>query len=166
MTLTARDLMETDVETVSPDDEIGDVLGRLARAAFTGFPVVNEDGWVVGVVTEHDLVSLFEPEDHTLWIPVGLPPFTETLPYAIDFSWDELDLGIDLVGNASKPVSTVMSEEVVTVSPEDDLDRVLDLLVDAEEDINRLPVVEGNRLVGIIARQDVLRAIRDDRRAD
>lgn len=163
MTLTARDLMVTDVETVSPEDEISDVLGRLARADFTGFPVVDDDGTVVGIVTEHDLVSLFEPEDHTVWIPVGFPPFTETLPYAIDVSWDELDLGLDLVGNAGKPVRTVMSEAVVTVAPEDDLDHILDLLVDADEDINRLPVVEDGRLVGIIARQDALRAIRNER---
>lgn len=166
MTLTARDLMVTDVETVSPEDQISDVLARLAAADFTGFPVVDDDGTVVGIVTEHDLVSLFEPEDHTVWIPIGLPPFTETLPYAIDFSWDELDLGLDLVSNASKPVRTVMSEDVITVAPEDDLDHVLDLLVDADEDINRLPVVEDGRLVGIIARQDALRAIRDQRRAE
>ncbi|MFB6095900.1 MAG: CBS domain-containing protein [Haloferacaceae archaeon] len=161
----ARDLMRTEVETVSPDDEIGDVLGRLARADFSGFPVVEDDGTVVGIVTEHDLVGLFQTEDHTFWIPIGLPPFTETLEYGFSFDWDELDLGVDLVENAGKPVSTVMSPDVIAVEPDDDLDRVLDLLADAEEDINRLPVLEDGRLVGIIARQDVLRAIRDERRA-
>lgn len=161
----ARDLMRTEVETVSPDDEISEVLGRLARAGFSGFPVVEEDGTVVGIVTEHDLVSLFQTEKHTFWIPVGFPPFTETLEYGISIDWDELDLGVDLVENASKPVSTVMSGDVITVVPEDDLDHILDLLADAEEDINRLPVVEGGHLVGIIARQDVLRAVRDERRS-
>ena len=161
----ARDLMVTDVETVMPDDEISDVLGRLARADFSGFPVVDDVGRVVGIVTEHDLVSLFEPEDHTFWIPIGLPPFTETLSYGVNVSWDELDLGVDLVSNASKPVRTVMTEDVLTVAPDDDLDHILDLLADADEDINRLPVVEGGLLVGIVARQDVLRALRDERRA-
>ena len=161
--LTARDLMETDVETVSPDDEVSEVLGRLAEADFNGFPVVD-GGEVVGIVTQHDLVRLFETEERTLWIPIGLPPFTQTLTYAIDVSWDDLDLGVDLAKNANKPVSSVMTTDVVTVSPEDDIDRVLDLLADDARDINRLPVIENGTLVGIVARQDVLRAVRDERR--
>jgi CBS domain-containing protein len=164
MTTTARELMTTDVETVSPDDEIGDVLTRLARVQFNGFPV-TDDGRVVGIVTQHDLVHLFQPSDRTLWIPIGFPPFLESLEYGFDLSWDELDAGIDLVKNAGKSVRTVMTENVVTVRPEDDIDHILDLLADAESDINRLPVIEDGQLVGIIARQDVLRALRDERRA-
>jgi CBS domain-containing protein len=174
MALTARDLMETDVETVAPDDEVSDVLGRLARADFNGFPVVDDDA-VVGIVTQHDLVHLFQTEDRTLWLPIGLPPFTQTLTYAVDVSWDDLDLGIDLAKNANRPISEVMTADVVTITPDTDLETILDLLADDERDINRLPVVEGEeprsskktdggRLVGIVARQDVLRAIRDERR--
>jgi len=178
MALTARDLMETDVQTVAPDDEVSEVLGRLARVDFNGFPVVDSEGQVVGIVTQHDLVHLFQTEERTLWLPIGLPPFTETLTYAIDVSWDDLDLGIDLAKNANRPVSEVMTADVVTVTPDADLDTILDLLVDDDRDINRLPVVEreesrssgsrsaanSGRLVGIVARQDVLRAIRDERR--
>jgi len=163
MSLTARDLMETDVETVAPDDEVSEVLGRLARADFNGFPVVDDEGRVVGIVTQHDLVHLFQTEDRTLWIPIGLPPFTQTLTYAIDVSWDDLDLGIDLAKNTNRPIREVMTADVVTVTPDTDLDTILDLLADDERDINRLPVVTDGELVGIVARQDVLRAIRDER---
>jgi CBS domain-containing protein len=195
MSLTARDLMETDVETVAPDDEVSEVLGRLARADFNGFPVVDgedrrssssrsqtddDDGRVVGIVTQHDLVHLFQTEDRVLWLPIGLPPFTETLTYAIDVSWDDLDLGLDLAKHAGRPISEVMTADVVTVTPETDLDTILSLLADDERDINRLPVVDGEdrrssssrsqtdddgTLVGIVARQDVLRAVRDERDA-
>ncbi|WP_435175730.1 CBS domain-containing protein [Halorussus sp. AFM4] len=162
----ARDLMTTDVETVRPDDEISEVLTRLARADFNGFPVVDDDERVVGIVTQHDLVHIFQPSDRTLWIPVGFPPFLETLEYAIDLSWDDLDTELDMLKHAGKPVSTVMTDDVVTVEPDTDFETILDLLADDERDINRLPVVDGDgRLVGIVARQDVLRAIRDERRA-
>ncbi|MFB6179634.1 MAG: HPP family protein [Halorientalis sp.] len=178
--LTAADIMETDVETVSPDEDVADVLTRLARAKFNGYPVVEDreprsgskqssgespdpgDGELVGIVTQGDLVDLFQPSDRTLWIPVGLPPFLESLTYAIDLSWDELDVGIDLARNAGKPIREVMTTDVVTVAPDDDIDHVLDLLCD-ERDINRLPVVSEGAVVGIIARQDVLRALREER---
>jgi CBS domain-containing protein len=160
----ARDIMQTDVETVAPDDDVSDVLGRLAKAEFNGFPVVDEDRRVVGIVTQTDLVGLFETKDRTLWIPIGFPPFMETLTYAVDVSWKDLDLGVDLLKNVGKPISDVMTADVVTVTPDDDLDHVLDLLANDERDINRVPVVDGNVLVGIIARQDVLRALRDERR--
>jgi CBS domain-containing protein len=156
----ASDVMTEDVETVTPEDDVGEVLTRLARADFSGFPVV-EEGAVVGVVTEHDLVGLFQPGDRTLWIPVGFPPFLETLTYAIDLSWDELDLGLDIARNAGKPVRTVMTGDVITVGPTEGLDRLADLLTDEQRDVNRLPIVEDGRLVGIVTREDVLRGYRD-----
>ncbi len=161
--MNARDIMTREVETVSPDDDVGDVLGRLARADFNGFPV-TEDGIVIGIVTQGDLVDLFEPSDRTLWIPVGFPPFLESLTYAIDISWDELDLGIDLARNVGRPIKEVMTEDVVTVGPTADLDEILALLASDERDINRLPVVdEAGALLGIIARQDFLRALKAER---
>jgi CBS domain-containing protein len=165
MTLRARDLMTTDVETVSPDDDVSEVLGRLARADFNGFPVVDETGDVVGIVTQHDLVGLFQTKDRTLWIPIGFPPFMETLTYAIDVSWDDLDLGVDLLRNTNKPIREIMTTDVVTVDPDAAVDEILELLTDDERDINRLPVIDESGLVGVIARQDVLRALRDERRS-
>ncbi|MDR9430478.1 MAG: CBS domain-containing protein [Natronomonas sp.] len=161
--MNAREIMTRDVETVSPDDDVGEVLGRLARADFNGFPV-TEDGIVVGIVTQGDLVDLFQPSGRTLWIPVGFPPFLESLTYAVDISWDKLDFGIDIARNAGRPVSDVMTEDVVTVGPKADIDELLDLLADEGQDINRLPVVdEAGALLGIIARQDLLRAIKLER---
>lgn len=157
--------MTTDVETVAPDDDVAEVLTRLARADFNGFPVVDA-GEIVGIVTQGDLVHLFQPSDRTLWIPIGFPPFLESLTYAVDLSWDQLDVGIDVARNAGRDIAEVMTADVVTVSPDADLDTVLALLSDEERDINRLPVTEADgRLVGIIARQDLLRALRDERSA-
>jgi CBS domain-containing protein len=161
---TAGDVMTSDVETVAPDDDVSDVLGRLARADFDGFPVVDDDRRVVGIVTQRDLVGLFQTEDRTLWIPIGFPPFMETLTYAVDVSWDELDLGVDLLRNAGRPISEVMTSPVVTVGTEASVDEMLTLLTDQTRDINRLPVVDSDeRLVGIVARQDLLRALRAER---
>ena len=157
--------MTRDVETVAPDHDVSTVLTRLARADFNGFPV-TEDGLVVGIVTQGDLVDLFQPSDRTLWIPVGFPPFLESLTYAVDLSWDDLDVGIDMARNAGRPIEAVMTAEVVTVGPDADVDEMLGLLADEERDINRLPVVDGaGALLGIVTREDLLRALRDERNA-
>ncbi len=162
--MNARDLMVTDVKTVSPDDDVSSVFRKFARQPFSGFPVVDDERRVVGVITESDLVDLFEPDEETLWIPIGLPPFVDTLTYQVKAPWADLDLGVDLVRNADRPVADVMSTDLATVTPETDVDEVLALLAGDEPNINRVPVVdEDGRLVGIIARQDVIRAFRDRR---
>jgi CBS domain-containing protein len=153
------DIMTEDVETIAPTDDVSNALTRLARADFSGFPVV-EDGEVVGIVTEEDLVDLFQPSNRTLWIPVGFPPFLESLTYGFDLSWDELDVGIDLVKNAGRQIEEVMTADVVTITADADVDTVIDILGDRERNINRLPVVADGELIGIVSRQDVLAALR------
>lgn len=152
----ARALMETDVETVQHDETVGEVLQKLARRPFNGFPVVDDEGRLVGIVTQRDLVDIFEPSDRTLWIPIGLPPFLETVEYAVDVSWDDLDLGIDMATHANDPISSVMTGDVIAVSPDADLDEVLEILAAEEPDINRIPVTTDGFVEGIITRQDVL----------
>jgi len=163
MELRARDMMTADVETVDADDEVADVLTKLSRRKFNGFPVL-EDGELVGVVTQRDFVDLFEPSDRTLWIPIGLPPFLETVEYAIDLSWDELDAELDLASAAGKAVREVMTRDVKTLGPEATLDDVLDVLATDDPNVNRIPIVEDGELVGIVTREDVVRAIRQERR--
>jgi CBS domain-containing protein len=162
--MNARELMVDDVRTVSPDDDVSDVFRTFARHPFSGFPVVDDADRVVGVVTESDLVDLFEPEEETLWIPIGLPPFVDTLTYQVKPPWADIDLGVDLVRNAGRPVREVMTADPATVTADADVDDVLRLLSGDDPNINRLPVVDDEGvLVGIIARQDVIRAFRDRR---
>jgi CBS domain-containing protein len=162
MTITARELMTTDVETVDADEDVASVLLKMGRRPFNGFPVLA-DGDLVGVVTQRDLVEIFQPSDRTLWIPIGLPPFLETLDYAIDLSWSDLDAELDLRRNAGRPVRELMTTDVETVTPDATLDDVLAILADDDRDVNRVPVLEDGDLVGIVTRQDVLRTLRDER---
>lgn len=152
----ARDLMTADVETVQHDETVGDVLRKMAARRFNGFPVVDDDGRLVGIVTQRDLVGIFQTSDRTLWIPVGFPPFLEPVNYAVDVSFEDLGLEINLAKRVNDPVSSVMTEDVVTVDPEASLDDVLDILADEERDINRVPVVVDGFVEGIISRQDIL----------
>ncbi|WP_232686131.1 CBS domain-containing protein [Halobacterium zhouii] len=159
----ARDLMTSDVETVREDEDVSEVLRKLARRKFTGFPVVDEHDHLVGVVTQRDFVELFQPKDRSVWIPIGLPPFLESLDYHVDLSWDELETELDLLQNAGRPVREVMTEDVLTVSPDADVDDLLAILAHDDRDVNRVPVVEDGKLVGIVTREDLLRALHAER---
>lgn len=156
---TAEDVMTTAVETVDADDTISEVLTTLARREFTGFPVVEADE-IVGVVTESDLVDIFQPSDRTLWLPIGLPPFLEPVNYAIDISWDGLDTELDLAKHAGKPVREVMTKNPVVVEMDTEFGDIVDILGADEPDVNRIPVVADGAVVGIVTRQDVLRTLR------
>lgn len=152
----AQELMTPDVETVQHDDSIGSVLKKLSRRPFNGFPVVDDDGRLVGIVTQRDLVEIFEPSERTLWIPVGLPPFLEPVNYAIEASLGDLDVDIDLARRAGDPISTIMTEDVVTVSLQTPVETVLEILARQQPDVNRVPVVRDGFVEGIITRQDLL----------
>lgn len=158
--LVASDVMTSDVETVDADDRISEVLTTLARRDFSGFPVVEDDE-LVGVVTESDLVDIFQPSDRTLWLPIGLPPFLEPVNYAIDISWDGLDTELDLARNGRRPVRDVMTTDPVVVELDTPFENVVRVLGADEPDVNRIPVVADGAVVGIITRQDALRALRD-----
>lgn len=154
--MSARELMTADVETVQHDDSVGTVLKKMSQRDFNGFPVVDDEGRLVGIVTQRDLVDIFEPSDRTLWIPVGLPPFLEPVDYAIEASFGDLDIEIDLARRAGDPVSSVMTEDVLTVSPETDIEEVIEILARPDPNINRVPVTTDGFVDGIITRQDVL----------
>jgi CBS domain-containing protein len=159
----ARDLMTADVETVQHDETVGAVLQKMARRPFNGFPVVDDEGRLVGIVTQRDLVDIFEPSERTLWIPIGFPPFLEPVDYALDASWADLDLELDMARHASDPISSVMTEDVVTVGPEASVETILEILTAEEPDINRIPVVSDGFVEGIITRQDALQALFSER---
>lgn len=157
--------MTADVETVRDSEDVSAVLQKLAEREFTGFPVVDDDDRLVGVVTQRDMVELFQPEHRTVWIPIGLPPFLESLDYGFELSWGELETSLDLASSAGKPVKRIMTEDVLTVDPDDSVDDALEILAHDDRDVNRVPVVDddGDDLVGIVTREDVLRALHAER---
>jgi CBS domain-containing protein len=118
-----KDLMTSDPTTVDPETPVSEAAMRMARDGVGPLPVV-EDGRLVGIVTDRDLVVRIVAE--------GRDPRVT-------------------------PVREAASEHLVTVSADDDLVETLELL--AKHQVRRLPVVEGDRLVGIVAQADVARAV-------
>jgi CBS domain-containing protein len=127
-----RDLMTAPAMTVSRATPISAVLQLLDDAKITSVPVVDRHGTLVGIVSEADVV-----EDENL----------------ID---DRVPVTVLRVPGPTPPrrVADVMTHLVVTVRPDDDLEAALDLM--RATMMKSLPVVEHDRVVGIISRSDVI----------
>ncbi|MBN2623451.1 MAG: CBS domain-containing protein [Acidimicrobiales bacterium] len=141
-----RDVMTTDVVTVGPGASYGEIADRLLAHDISGLPVIDDDGTLVGMVTEADLVSreAYGPDRRR---PLGL-----ILDYLRDRdpAW---------VRKASGRVAgELMTRVVDTASPDDELRVTAQRMLETEH--KRLPVVATDgRLVGIVSRRDVLASV-------
>ena len=145
----ARDVMTTEVVTVTPDQSIEDAMGTLVTAGVDAAPVVDGAGAVVGVLSTGDLIV----QDAQVHGPTVISLFGAYIELP---SWRK-EFEEDFKKAVGAVVSEVMDDEPVTCRPDDTVGTAATLMHD--NDASRLPVVEGGRLVGIIARGDILRAM-------
>ena len=130
-----RDVMTTDVVTVGPDTSAKYVGEVLAERGFAALPVVDDDGAVIGVVAEADVLRDRVPQDPRLHLL--REPAADRPPALL--------------------VRGVMTAPVRTVPVTADVADVARLFVD--EGLRSAPVVDGPRLAGIVSRRDLLRAL-------
>ncbi len=144
--LTVRDAMTGSVFAVAMDTSLETAARLLASHHFSGAPVVNRKGQVVGVVT---LADLSDP-DRDRTTAEGRAHY-----YRIDGRGTE-ELGDDLP-TGEGVVKDVMSHYVLAISPDAPLLDAVRLM--SHDHVHRLLVVEDGKLVGIVTTMDVLKVI-------
>lgn len=147
--LPVRDVMTTEVITVAPDQTIESAMTLLVDNGVDAAPVVDAGGVVVGVLSTGDLIV----QDAAVHAPTVISLFGAYIELP---SWRK-EFEDDFKKAVGAVVSEVMNDEPVTCGPDDTVERAATLMHD--HDASRLPVVENGRLVGLIARGDILRAI-------
>ena len=142
-----QDVMSTDVLAARSTHSLKEAALILAEHRISGLPVVDAEGHVIGVLSEGDI--LFKEIGSR-----GKPSFFERL-LAVPTDGIELKLDARTVGEA-------MSAPAVTIGPQRAVTVAANMMID--EDVKRLPVVDGERkLVGIVTRGDLVRAfVRSD----
>jgi CBS domain-containing protein len=147
-----KDFMTTDPVTVKPTDSVETVLQCLEESHISGLPVVNETGKVVGVVSEADLLFRERPVRLPLYLSfLGGIIYLEPLDHFVQ----QLKKSLGIL------VQDVMTPNPITIAPDAPISQAADLML--EKRVNRLPVVdETGALVGIITRDDLLRALKSD----
>ncbi len=149
----AKDIMTTPVITVTKDDTLSTVAVKLEEYNISGMPVVDDEGRVIGIISEFDLIKISEELD----VKFGRYLFTSLSPTT---SLDRIThLCRALSSISTTRVSEIMTRDVVTVESDVSLEKISQLIT--KRRINRLPVVEEGKLVGIITRNNLLKGLVD-----
>lgn len=145
----ARDVMSSPVVTVLASTSVKDLARLMMTKGISGVPVVDAKGQLVGIVSEGDLLHRAEAgteKRRSWWIKAFLT---------------RDDLAADFVRSHSKSVADVMTRKVLTAGPEAPLHELATLL--EKNRIKRVPIVHGDRLVGIVSRANLVQAVAANR---
>ena len=141
----AADVMVSNVITVGPDACLRDVAQILLTNRISAVPVVGADGKILGIVSEGDLMRRAEAGTgrHRPW---WLAMLTGREVLAAEY-----------VREHSRKVTDVMTRKVMTAAPETPLHDIATLL--EKNGIKRVPIVKGDKVVGIVSRANLLQAL-------
>ncbi len=120
--MNARDVMNTPVVAASAAASVREVATYMLLGGFSGLPILDEDGSVMGIVTELDIIRVLRTGD-----PVD-----------------------------TTHVSEIMTRDVIAVEPSTPVDQIMRVLDSSH--IQRVPVLENGRIVGVVSRPDIIRA--------
>jgi CBS domain-containing protein len=142
----AQDIMTSKVITVTPETPVRSVAALLRQHRISAVPVI-EDGRLVGMVSEADLLHRYEIGTESAF---GGDPWWMRL-FGAEHSPAEY------VKSHARRVGDVMTRKVTSVAPDASLAEIASLL--EKRRIKRLPVLDGDRLVGIVSRSDLVQAL-------
>jgi CBS domain-containing protein len=137
----AREMMSTPVVTVHPEAALKDVAEKMAAHNVSGMPVVDQGGRLVGIISESDVLAKLEYGEKGRGL-LGL--------------LDHLAQGVGANRKLqAHTAADLMTTRVISAGPETSFRELLHLMT--IHDINRLPIVESDRVIGIVTRADILR---------
>ncbi len=146
--LTAQQLMSKNVITVSGETPVRELAQILSDNTISGVPVVNDQGGVIGVVTESDLID----QNKKVHIPTVVAILDSFL-----FLESPEKMEKELKKMVGATVSDIFAHEIITVQQDTPLDEIATLM--AEKKVHTLPVLDGETLVGVIGKSDIIRTI-------
>lgn len=144
------EIMSKEVIAVEAETPVNEIAKKLIKHDITGMPVVEGDE-VIGIVTEDDVIM----QEAKLHIPSYVNVLSSFL-----YLEDPDDVEADLKKILATSAKDLMTEQVVTISPDASIEDLATLF--KEQDVNPVPVEEDGKLVGIVSRADVVALLARD----
>jgi CBS domain-containing protein len=145
--LKASDVMTTELVTVNPKTTVRELAELFLTHRISSIPVIDE-GKLVGMVTETDLIE----QDRNLHIPTVFSLFD-----GVFYLESGRVLEQQLKKMTGRTVGDICSTKPVTVTPDTGISTIADIM--SANRYNSVPVVEGDRIVGIVARIDLIKTM-------
>lgn len=139
------DIMSQEVISIRPDNTVAEAAELMIKERISGLPVINALHVLVGIVTEGDLLRLFETGTE------------KVRPRWVEFLVSPNALADEYVQSHGREIADVMSRDVVVATENMPLDKAVSLM--EKSGIKRLPVLRDGRVVGILSRANLLRAL-------
>ncbi|CAN5590618.1 CBS domain-containing protein [soil metagenome] len=145
-----QEIMSRPAITIGPDTKIKAIAGLMREHHISGVPVVDDNGVLLGTVTELNLIARNAPVKQPYYLTV----LSAVIPVGGEgyFHYKE-QLRQTLATNASE----LMNDQVRTVTPTTSLEETMELMLHPENTL--LPVIEHNKVVGVVTRTDLVRLI-------
>ena len=146
--LTAKDIMTREVITVRQNTTVKELAEVLWKNKISGVPVLDENDTVVSVVTESDLIDQTKK--------VHIPTMISLLDSVI-FLESSKKTEEEIKKMSGDTVQDICSSALVSVTEETGLDEIATLM--SEKSVHTLPVIQDDKLVGVIGKSDIIRSI-------
>lgn len=146
--LNASDIMTTDVITVKKDTSLKELAKVLYKNHINGVPVVDDDGSLLGIICESDLIR----KDKKLHIPTVV-----TLFDAVIYLENPKNIEKEFERVSATTVGDLYTRKAITVDEKTPIDEIATIMT--QKKIYTIPVMDGDRLVGIIGKADLIRTL-------
>jgi len=143
----ARDIMDADPAYCQLDASIDEISKRFAEEDVTGMLVVDEDKHLLGVITESDLID----QQKNLHLPTAVAIFDMVIPMG------EAQFEEELSHMQAMTAEDLARDDVVTIHADADLSEIASVMSD--RNMHHLPVLDGDAVIGMICKHDVIKAL-------
>lgn len=152
MVKTVAEIMTREPIVVTPTTPLKEAIQILAEHHISGLPVVNEQGVLVGVISESDL----------MWQETGVEPAPYVMVLdSIIYLQNPHKYDQEIHKALGQTVGEVMTSHVTTIKPQKSLQEAAHAL--QQKQVHRLPVLDdAGKLIGILTRGDIIRAMAAD----
>jgi CBS domain-containing protein len=141
----AHQIMTRPAITVTPDTTILEAANIMLQRHISGLPVVDSAGALVGIISEGDFIRRSE-------INTGRKR-TKFMKFVLGAGRE----AADFVHEHAKKIGEIMTLEPLTINEDTDLEQIVELM--EQNNVKRLPVMRGDKLVGIATRSNLLQAV-------
>jgi CBS domain-containing protein len=147
-------IMTKDVITINPEDSVKDLIKILSDNSISGVPVVNNKHEVIGIISEKDILKALKTEFKTFSL---IFPSSHALGMTFEETTTLREIKDVLKELEKFKIKKIMKTKVITSDQNSTISEIANIMV--KNNINRVPVIKDEKLIGIVTRGDIIKGL-------